>query len=163
MRTVTAEATAEFAGSAAAAYETIADYHRGHPSILPQKYFTGLPVLSGGRGEGTVIRFGMKVAGGVQEAVADVTEPEPGRVLVERVRDEGGTTSTFTVTPVAGGRVRVTIHTAWHAHGLAGLIEGLLAPPLLRRIHREELMNLERVAGAAARQNQEAEGSLGIR
>lgn len=145
MSNVAVEVSREFAGSAPVVYGILADYHEGHPSILPRPWFTHLDVERGGRGAGTVFRFGMKVGGRVREARAEVTEPDPGRVLAERLLDERDWLTTFTVDPVASGRVRVTIRTSWTAKGLEGLFERLFAPAMLRRIYREELANLERV------------------
>lgn len=149
MSLVAAEYAAEFDGSAARAYETIADYEKGHPSILPSRWFSHLDVERGGRGAGTVIRFGMRAGGRTHEARAHVTEPEPGRVLMETVEDERNTITTFTVEPLAGQRVRVTIRTTWEARGLRGAVERLVAPRLLRRIYREELANLARVTASS--------------
>jgi len=148
MTRVIAEESAEFEGEADVVYEILADYEQGHPSILPKPYFTHLHVEEGGRGAGTVIRMGMKIGGKYQEAVADISEPEPGRVLEERIRDERGTTTTFIVEPRGAGRVRVTIRTTWEVSGLAGLVERLLAPAMLRRVYQAELANLERAAKA---------------
>jgi hypothetical protein len=146
MAHVTAEGSIEFPGSAPLVYGLLADYRQGHPSILPRRYFTDLTVEQGGQGAGTVIRYGVKLGGRVQQARAKIFEPQPGRVLEERVLDARGTVTTFTVDPLKGGRVRVTIRTSWQASGVAGLFERLLAPGMLRRIYREELANLERVA-----------------
>ena len=144
MARIEIQESAELAGSAANAYVILADYHQGHPSILPRKHFTHLTVLEGGRGAGTVIRFGLKLGGRVQEATADVTEPVPGYVLVERVRDDRGTETTFAVEPVGQDRSRVTIKTIWKARGPLAWLERLVAPRLLRPIYREELANLGR-------------------
>ena len=146
MAIVAAEASAELNGSAASLYAILADYHEGHPAILPRSYFTHLHVERGGRGAGTVIRFGVRLGGRVREARAEVSEPEPGRVLVERILDERGTTTSFTVDPVSSDRARVSIHTSWNAPGLAGFVERWLAPMLLRRIYRQQLRNLEQYA-----------------
>lgn len=127
----------------------LADYHDGHPSILPPRWFTHLHVEQGGVGAGTVIRFGMKSGGRVTEMRAEVSEPEPGRVLVERGLDERGTVTTFTVDPAGADGSRVTIRTTWRAAGFAGFVERLLAPMLLKRVYREELARLAERAGAA--------------
>jgi hypothetical protein len=124
----------------------LADYREGHAAILPRRYFTHLLMERGGQGAGTVIRFGMKLGGRVREARAEVSEPEPGRVLAERILDARATVTTFTVDPVGRDRVRVTIMTSWTASGIAAFLERLLAPILLRRVYREQLVNLERLA-----------------
>jgi hypothetical protein len=64
-------------------YALIADYHDGHPHILPKPPFVSLVVEEGGIGEGTVIAFQMQLMGRLWPFQATVTEPDPGRVLVE--------------------------------------------------------------------------------
>lgn len=125
-------------------YGILADYRTGHPRILPRA-FAGLTVEQGGRGAGTVIRFGMRSFGTVQWARAIVEEPEPGRVLVERLEDRPVTTA-FTVDPRGQDHARVTIETSWTPRGRGALVERLVAPVLLKRVYAEELRNLERVA-----------------
>src|SRR5690606_5804373 len=73
-------------------YGLLADYETGHPKILPNPPFIGLKVEQGGRGAGTVIRVWMKVMGSVRESRMVISEPEPGRVLVETAPDDGITT-----------------------------------------------------------------------
>ena len=126
------------------AYDIIADYHTGHPSILPPEYFGRLDVLSGGRGAGTKIRFEMKSFGRVVVATGDVTEPIPGRELRETLTS--GIVSTFLVEPLAPNECRVTINTRDEKPGLGGWIESLLAPRFLRRVYVAELAQLGRVA-----------------
>ena len=63
-------------------YGIIADYRNGHPHILPPA-FSNLEVEQGGVGAGTIIRFNVRALGRTQLFRSVVTEPEPGRVLVE--------------------------------------------------------------------------------
>jgi hypothetical protein len=146
MRTISVQESRLIDARPEDAYAVIADYRAGHPAILPARYFTGLHVERGGVGAGTLIRYGVRIGGRVREARAEVFEPQPGRLLEERNQDERGTVTTFTVTPAGDGRSRVTIATTWTSRGIVGLIEQLTAPALLRRIYREQLSNLERVA-----------------
>jgi hypothetical protein len=44
-------------------YNLIADYREGHTAILPKSYFSALEVEEGGYGEGTVIRYQMRILG----------------------------------------------------------------------------------------------------
>ena len=126
-------------------YDIIADYHNGHKQILPPKYFRNLVVLRGGVGAGTEITFQMTVGGKTNNARATITEPEPGRTLVETYDD--GIVTTFIVDPIDDGRrSRVTFHTIWTKPGIAGFIERLLVPSLLRPIYTEELKRLADVA-----------------
>jgi uncharacterized protein YndB with AHSA1/START domain len=127
-------------------YAIISDYHAGHPSILPPRYFTELTVQEGGQGEGTVVDVHMNVFGMNVHYHMIVTEPEPGRVLVEEDKSAGVIT-TFTLDPVNGGKqTRVTIATkAKTSPGLRGMIEKLMNPPTARKIYREELRQLAEV------------------
>jgi len=126
------------------AWAIIADYRTGHPRILPPKYFSGLTVEAGGVGAGTRVRFEMHAFGNHQILHAEITEPEPGRVLLETVVESGAAT-TFTIEPLAGGtQSRVTIRTEYAREGISGWIEALFAPRLLKTIYLEELELLSR-------------------
>ena len=72
-----------------------------------------------------------------------VSEPQPGRVLVEAY-PETGVVTTFTVEPLnAGQHARVTIATDVKASpGVMGLMEKMMNPPILRRIFQKELRQL---------------------
>ena len=138
--TVTASALAE--APAETVYAILADYRDGHPHILPRKYFTSLSVERGGVGDGTVIRFRVRAFGKTRETRAAVTEPEPGRVLVETALDEGGPVTTFVVEP-EGARARVTFRTEMTSRrGLAGAVERFVASRFLKRVYALELAQL---------------------
>ena len=129
-------------------YRIIADYRHGHPRILPPA-FTGLDVEQGGIGAGTIIRFGMRAFGRTRTARASVTEPEPGRVLVETMLEgDPPIVTTFTVDTVDDGRAAdVTISTRYPAKpGLLGAVEHAMSSRFLKRVYREELQLLERIA-----------------
>ena len=128
-------------------YALIANYHDGHPRIVP-KQFSGLVVEQGGIGAGTVIRFQMSVFGKKQTFRAAVTEPELGRVLVETDLDTNGAVTTFTVDQgPAPADSRVTISTELKVRsGFLGMIEKTLSTLLLRPMYVRELENLARVA-----------------
>ncbi|HMP02511.1 MAG TPA: SRPBCC family protein [Gemmatales bacterium] len=130
----------------ARAYGIIADYHQGHPRIVPPKYFTGLIVEEGGIGAGTVIRVQMRVLGIRQEFRARITEPEPGRLLVE-TSDDGQITTSFLVEPHANGTAcEVTLTTEMpRRRGLAGFLQRQFLGWLLRRMFAEELRLLAEV------------------
>lgn len=146
MSMLKAEASAVIGSDAATVYEILADYVDGHPSILPPRYFTGLQVERGGRGAGSVIRFGMRMMGRVRQARAEVAEPEAGRVLTETILDPRGIVTTFVVDPAGEREARVTIATTWAARGVQGFIERLLVRRFLERVYQAELEQLERVA-----------------
>jgi uncharacterized protein YndB with AHSA1/START domain len=155
MPDIHARASALIEAPPATVYGIIADYHRGHPGILPPKYFGSLRVEEGGTGAGTRISFEMRSFGTVQRFRGEITEPEPGRRLVESYPDMGIET-VFTVDPVDGGRrSRVTIATGYRKPGLRGWLERLLAPAFLRTVYTAELGLLaERAAGPGASSGQ---------
>jgi hypothetical protein len=93
-------------------------------------------------GEGTLIRFGMRAFGKTRVARAAVTEPEPGRVLVETALDEGGPVTTFVVEP-EGRHSRVTFKTELSA---AGAISRFMATRFLKRVYAAELEQLNDLA-----------------
>jgi len=128
-------------------YSLIANYQDGHPRILPTQ-FSGLVVEQGGVGAGTVIRFQMRVLGRKQTFRAAITEPEPGRVLVETDLGTNGAVTTFTVDPGgAPADSRVTISTELPVRGgFLGKLERRVSTFLLRPIYVRELQNLARVA-----------------
>lgn len=127
-------------------YAIIADYHHGHPQIIPKPPFVSLDVEEGGVGQGTVIRAAMRVLGQTQTFRAVVTEPEQGRVLVET--NDTGSVTTFTVDPHPDGRqATVTIATVMDKRpGLGGTIESWLLPRFLRPVYVRELAQLGQVA-----------------
>lgn len=140
MSRVTAEESRKIQAPAHVAYGILADYRTGHPSILPPA-FTDLVVEAGGYGAGTRIRFAATLLGRRDRLLAMIEEPEPGRVLIERYLDREMLT-TFTVDPTGDG-CRVTIRTEVE---VSGVLQRWIVPPVLRRVFREELGNLERVA-----------------
>ena len=128
-------------------YDIIADYEHAHQSILPPENFQNLRVEKGGRGAGTVISFVSISPGRKQPMKMVISEPEPGRVLVE-LDPASSLVTTFTVTPVeAGEKANVEIRTELEpSNGPMGLLERLLVPATLRRIYEKELTLLEEVA-----------------
>jgi hypothetical protein len=138
---------------AARVWAILADYREGHPRILPRPPFTGLEVERGGVGAGTIIRYGLRVpGGGTRTARAEVTEPEPGRVLAETDL-ANGTRTTFTVEP-AGAECRVTIATTLPGRrGVLGWLEYAFAARFLHGVYQRELRLLAETAEreAAAR------------
>ena len=133
--------------SPAAIHRVIADYRDGHRRIVPPKAFLWLAVDKGGLGAGTEIRFAMRAFGKVRTTRAVVTEPDPGRVVVETYPDTGDVTS-FTIDPPAHGPgAAVTIATDLHVpEGLSGRIQGFLAERFLRPLYLEELQRLADIA-----------------
>jgi hypothetical protein len=131
-------------------YAIIADYRQGHPQILPKPPFVSLAVEEGGMGAGTVIRVQMRVLGQIQTFRAVISEPEPGRVLVET--NDNGYVTTFTVEPRADGRhADVTIATELSGRtGVLGALERWFVTRLLRPVYVKELEQLAAVAATRA-------------
>jgi len=139
-------ATARIPASAQVTYGIIADYRVGHPRILPPE-FSGLVVEKGGVGAGTVISFHMRVMGRLHSYRAEISEPEPGRRLVEAYLEPAGTVTTFLVDPAGAGECDVTITTEMPSReGISGVVERWLSGRLLRSIFRHELQLLAAVA-----------------
>jgi len=153
MTTLRVSATRRIAAPADVAYDIIADYRDGHPRIIPPRWFRNLRVESGGVGQGTVIRFEMHAFGSIQQARGQVTEPVPGRVLVETY-DDGAKTS-FTVVPAEDGRAAdVTILTemASKKNGFLGVVERAVIRSFLGKAFKEELQLLDTVARGRTRE-----------
>jgi len=121
-------------------YSVMSDYQVGHPAILPKPYFSKLVVVQGGKGEGTIIEVHMDVLGAKRVFHQVVSEPEPGRVLVETDAEAGVTTS-FTVDPIGdGNQSQVTIATDIRlSPGVRGIFERLFNPWIIHRIYKQEL------------------------
>jgi hypothetical protein len=74
-----------------------------------------------------------------------VSEPEPGRTLVESDANSSLVT-TFNVEP-QGGKSLVRISTSWDgASGVGGFFERTFAPRAMRRIYLDELDRLNAYA-----------------
>jgi len=146
MPVVRASSSAVIRAPARVVYGLLADYQGGHPRILPPRYFPWLKVERGGVGAGTVIRFKMRAFGATREIQSVITEPEPGRTLVETDQGSGARTRFTVLEEVAGETCRVEIETVWEAKGVRGWIEQMTAPPFLRRVYQEELTSLAALA-----------------
>ena len=131
-------------------WDILTDYREGHPTIIPPQAFSDFTVESGGKGAGTVIRFTFRYAGVRRQMRQIVSEPEPGRVLVEANTD-GLARTTFALSPMDDGRqthVRITTDQA-ASSGLAGMAQRLVTPlvaPAMRRLYLEELGRLDALA-----------------
>ena len=142
LTTYTVAVSAVISATSHACYMAIADYRSGHPHIVPRKWFGPIIVEEGGVGAGTRIRFTMTVLGQTVTLRADVTEPVPGRVLVESYPDTGVVT-TFTVAETAPQQSRVTIETRTpRVGGVRAAIERAITRRMLPRIFRAELAQL---------------------
>lgn len=145
----TVSATARVAAPATAVYRLIADYRDGHPRIVPPKYFRNMVVEEGGYGAGTKIRFEMTVLGSTRQGRAVVSEPVPGRVLVE-TELQSGIVTTFTVNPIGTGECDVTIASELpRKPGIAGTIERFVTTRVLPKVYRAELARIAECATGA--------------
>lgn len=125
-------------------YRYIADFREHHPRWLPPA-FSDFRVERGGVGAGTITTFRVTTSGRSRTFRMEVSEPEPGRVLVESDTNSSLIT-TFTILP-EGEQSRVRIETTWQgARGIGGLFERLFAPRALRGIYAEELERLDHYA-----------------
>ncbi len=150
MPTVAYSHAASIAAPPERVHAIIADSREAHPAILPPEYFADLRVLEGGTGAGTRIRFAMLMLGKRHEVEAVVTEPEPGRRLVETTTD--GLVTEFVFEPEDGGRAtRLSFHTRYERPGLKGLVEKVLAPRLLRKVYAAEMARIDARARLSAR------------
>jgi hypothetical protein len=134
--------------SAARVYSIIADYNQHHPRVLPREYFKSLEVEEGGVGAGTRIRVTMRALGTTISFRHIVSEPEPGRVLVESDAD-GGTATSFTVDPLDSGAasmLTITTDFTTQRHGIFGKVERFLTTRMLQRIYRKELALITKYA-----------------
>lgn len=124
-------------------YGILRDYAHGHPKILPREHFTSVSVLKGGQGTGTVVKLTMRAFGSEVTNVMTVTEPEPGRLIVER-DDDAGVVTSFSLTPIEGSsKTSLRIATEWKAKpGIKGFIEGVLTPCVARMMYKKEFRKI---------------------
>lgn len=144
MATVRVTAERVVAAAPAVVYECIADMRQHHHRFLPPA-FEGFTVESGGVGDGTVTRFTFNAGRRSRQYEMHVSEPEQGRVLVERDA-RSSLVTTFTVDPHPQGS-RVQIATEWTgAGGVGGFFERTFAPKALRSVYDDELARLDSYA-----------------
>lgn len=125
-------------------YRVIADYRGGHPRILPRPPFVSLEVEEGGVGAGTRIRVEMEMMHRRESFRAVVSEPVPGKTLVET--NDTGYVTTFTVEPTEDGRTSVTISTEAERKGPLAALGRWALSRLLRSVYERELGLLEEVS-----------------
>ena len=143
MKTQTAIASRTINAPAEIIYNIIADYRNEHPHILPKQYFLSLDVEEGGFGAGTIVTFQMRLLGQTQNFRSLITEPEPGRLLVETDMKSEIPTS-FHVVPAGNGQQsRLTISTELKGRNV---VEGFIAKTILQKVYREELELIEKAA-----------------
>jgi len=124
-------------------YGYLADMHQ-HPRFLPPA-FSDFQVVEGGVGAGTVTQFKVTAGGRTREYRTQITEPEPGRTLVE-TDTRSSLVTTFNVSP-QDGKSLVRISSSWDgAGGIGGFFERTFAPRALRKLFLDELDRLNTYA-----------------
>ena len=125
-------------------YQCIADYRHHHrPGGFLPPAFSDLEIARGGVGAGSELSWVVTAGGRPRTVVATISEPVPGRTLVESGSD---VETTFTVEPTAAG-TRVRFDTVIDDHGLQGVLTRLFAARLLGPIYEDELERLDAYAG----------------
>jgi Polyketide cyclase / dehydrase and lipid transport len=126
-------------------YHCIADYveHHRPDGFLPPS-FSDLEILRGGVGAGTEVRWVIDAGGRRRTVQATVSEPVPGRRLVET---GSGIETTFTVDATRRG-TWVRFDTTIDDRGLQGVLSRLFAARILGPVYEEELRRLEDYAKA---------------
>ena len=141
---------------AAQVYAILADFEVAHPAILPKPYFAETAVETGGHGAGTIYNLRMNVYGIESHYRMSVTEPEPGRKLVETDLN-GQVVTTMHVDPLGDQRCRLTFASDFTAsRGFMGFMERLTMPGITRRIYKQEMQIL---ADYVRNQNKVAPGT----
>ena len=142
----TASAEGTVAAPPESVYRYLSDMQDHHRHFLPPA-FSEFRVVSGGVGEGTVVTFRFSDGGRTRDFRQTLTEPEPGRRMVETDANSSSVT-TFVVDPVEGGESsKVTISTRWNgAGGVGGFFERMFAPRVMRGIYRDQIRRLDEYA-----------------
>ena len=144
--TITAER--RMRAPADAIYHAIANYrdhHRPGGFLPPQ--FSDMQIAKGGVGAGTEVSWVLETGGRPRRISAVISEPVPGRRLVETAP---GIVRTFIVEPAPGGAL-VRFDTVIDEGGVTGLLTRLLGRRLLVPVYEDELARLEEYAADLAR------------
>lgn len=143
MAKVEASAQRTIDAPADAVYGYLADMSQ-HPKFLPPA-FSDFQVVEGGVGAGTVTTFSVTAGGRTRNYRMNVTEPAPGRTLVESDA-KSSLVTTFNVEP-QGSKSLVSIHTSWNgAGGIGGFFEKTFAPGAMKKLYLDELDRLNTYA-----------------
>ncbi len=122
-------------------YEILRDYENHHRHILPEQYYSNFTIETGGLGAGTVGWVKVSAMGRTMPLHFRVSEPEPGRRMVETNLETGAETS-FVLSPEESG-TRLTIASDYQpAGGLSGFLDRKLAPGVLQKMLAAELHKL---------------------
>jgi hypothetical protein len=126
-------------------YHLLTDYREHHRpgGFLPPE-FSDQVIARGGVGAGTELHYVITVGGRPRTIEAVVSEPVPGRRILESAQS---VETTMTVEPLPAG-ARVRFETELDEPGLSGLISRVFAERLLAPVYRDELDRLEAYAQA---------------
>lgn len=124
-------------------YHCIADYREHHrPGGFLPDAFADFELHEGGVGAGTRASWSTTVGGQKRRMTAVISEPEPGRVLVET---GAGVVTTFTVTPSGSGCV-ARFDSVFDEPGVGGVMLRLFIGRTLGPIYADELARLDAYA-----------------
>jgi Polyketide cyclase / dehydrase and lipid transport len=134
-------------------YLCLANYREHHrpDGFLPDA-FSDFEIARGGIGAGTEASWTVTTGGRPRHIEATITEPEPGRVLLESAE---GLETTFTVDPTPDGAL-VRFETVIDDPGLQGILTRLFGERLVRPLYEDELTRLEAYARQLALKQQAA-------
>ena len=129
------------------------DFNGQHREILPPA-FANLVVEEGGVGAGTVMSFDHHARRPERRRATSPRSRSPAEGVIEEHIVGRDMVTTFTVRPDSATTTTARIETHWQpASGLAGLLERLAAPRMLRQIYRDELARLDEVAAVHQHSN----------
>jgi hypothetical protein len=126
------------------AYHCLADYREHHrPDGFLPPAFSAFEVQRGGVGAGTEASWTVDLGRGrTRRMSATISEPQPGRRLVET---GDGVVTTFTVAPSGRGCV-VRFDTVFDEPGLSGVLLRLSIGRMLGPLYADELARLDAYA-----------------
>jgi polyketide cyclase/dehydrase/lipid transport protein len=129
------------------AFHCLADYREHHrPGGFLPPAFSAFHVHRGGVGAGTEASWTVDLGRGrTRRMSATISEPEPGRQLVET---GDGVVTTFTVTPAGDDGCVVRFETVFDEPGLGGVLLRLAIGRMLGPLYADELARLEAYAHA---------------
>jgi uncharacterized protein YndB with AHSA1/START domain len=143
MAKVVASAERSIDAPADEVYSYLADMNQ-HQRFLPPA-FSDFQIEQGGVGAGTVTTFKVTAGGRTRSYRMQITEPAPGRTLVETDTNSSLVT-TYNVNP-QGDKSLVSITTSWDgASGVGGFFERTFAPRALRALYQDALDRLNTYA-----------------
>ncbi|NLV78556.1 MAG: SRPBCC family protein [Rhodococcus sp.] len=140
MAQVSASSSIQLAAAPEKVLEALADYETVRPRILSEQY-RDYRVVSGGRGDGTVVHWILQATEKRQRDV-QATVSVSGSTITETDANSSLVT-TWSVVPNGTGSTVVTL-TQWNgAGGIGGFFEKTFAPIGLRKIQQQVLANLK--------------------